>query len=330
MEQICETDTTTMDCLRIRDSLASSEHVCSSESRSDELHGSLSKSTEVSTELIIVLEDNNDSCHAQDGNVKTQIVQDLVEIDDSFHETYNSRALISDAFQNDEESLEDSVPSQTDTDATSDEDDISFGSTSISEPVREPLNESHEHTSDILDCSENLNDEQTESDDRDTQMQTEKVLFKNLIGIGIEIEIELDNENDPIMDDDCGVVDAFKAVDSIAEVDGHELTEGHDGKSQPKHDGTRHVRFSENVVTAEFERRCWSAEEKSFLFYTSREMHQFRTDYIIELQQKQEDWPTFGGERGGLRVFWSFYTMIMELFTCTAVAQFCCGDPNIK
>lgn len=38
-----------------------------------------------------------------------------------------------------------------------------------------------------------------------------------------------------------------------------------------------------------------------------------------------EDLPCFEG-RGGLRVFWSLYTAVLEFFTCNAVAQFCCGQ----
>ena len=97
----------------------------------------------------------------------------------------------------------------------------------------------------------------------------------------------------------------------------------------------RRVRFLEDLVTEQYETPCWSPEEKACLFYTGKELHQFRIEHIIELYESQDamkmdEWSKFEGRRS-LRILWSCYAFVFDFFTCQTLTQCCCGrEPSLK
>ena len=100
--------------------------------------------------------------------------------------------------------------------------------------------------------------------------------------------------------------------------------------SQEKAGSTRRrVNFALQLIAEKYEIPSWSPEEKASLFYTGKELHQFRVEHMIELYESQEasrmdEWSKFEGRRS-LRIFWSFYSVFIDFLTCKALTQYCCG-----
>ena len=125
-------------------------------------------------------------------------------------------------------------------------------------------------------------------------------------------------------------IDIFKLVDSIESRDTSEKDAcDKDELSDDSSSNSRKVKFHKDVVTSVRRSPRWTTEEKSFLFYTGREMYSFRMEYILELNEGQginhEEWQKFQG-RGHLRLFWSLYAAMIDFFSCKVVAQYCCGE----
>ncbi len=107
----------------------------------------------------------------------------------------------------------------------------------------------------------------------------------------------------------------------------------------------RSVTFRPKIVSQEITYDCPSKEEKTYLFYTGRELHQFRMDYMMELQGYNNNIGTNSGRgvkrtptpmddftdiSGSMRMFWSLYAAILRLLHCGTAPSFCCGQPQTK
>ena len=77
-------------------------------------------------------------------------------------------------------------------------------------------------------------------------------------------------------------IDIFKLVDSIESRDASERDANEkDELSDDSSSNSRKVKFHKDVVTSVRRSPRWTPEEKSFLFYTGREMYSFRMEYIL-------------------------------------------------
>lgn len=138
------------------------------------------------------------------------------------------------------------------------------------------------------------------------------------------VNILLDSGCDSTTEIECSI-DSESLYDCIDD-DYDNDDDASDGKAKPTR---RRVHFAVQVVTEKYETPCWTPEEKAFLFYTGKELHQFRLEHIIELYESQDttkmdEWSKFEGRRS-LRIFWSFYTVLLDFVTCKALTQYCCG-----
>lgn len=226
-------------------------------------------------------------------------------------------------------SVEDSVPSQTDTVITCSTNDDDNSLDSLSNPPSNPMNEAQPDTPRLIpaeiyekDPSQSFSSNIALSGDKEESVENESEC-KESIDIVLENEVGIPS--------DGSIVSAIQINDSFCESPSFkpsiEQPESYEGV-QPKTGRPRKVTFSEKIVTEEIELNRWTIEEKSYLFYTGKEMYQFRIGYMMELHEsmelKNDDWSVFN-ERGGIRIFWSMYAAVLDFFSCKGMVQFCCG-----
>ena len=152
------------------------------------------------------------------------------------------------------------------------------------------------------------------------------------IEIDCKESIEIEAQNDYNIPSDGSIISAIQINDSFCEIGTKrtsiDLRESED-MVQPTHMRPTKVTFHDDLVTEIIGVRRWTIEEKGYLFYTGKEMYQFRIEYMVELHDsmefKNDEWPMFG-ERGSIRVFWSMYAALLDFFACKAITQFCCGN----
>lgn len=157
-----------------------------------------------------------------------------------------------------------------------------------------------------------------------SNIDSEKQLAPSIMN---PVKIVLDFGCDSTTEIECSIgSESLYGDDDVNDDDVDDDDDDSSAKSVPTQ---RRVHFAVQVVSEKHETPCWTPEEKATLFYTGKELHQFRLEHIIELYESQdaarmEEWSKFEGRRS-LRVFWSFYTVFMDFITCRALTQYCCG-----
>jgi len=166
---------------------------------------------------------------------------------------------------------------------------------------------------------------------------------------------------------DNGIFDTFKIVDSIDLADFDNTSEIEDeiedfnnsGESY-EYDTSYHcnqtlsivpldevengilsrkkVHFCQKLVSETVEFLPANAEEKKNMFYTGRELYNFRIEYLMEVQgynAKSPEERSFDKEAdnskssGSMRTFWSFYAILSGALSCD-FANLCCGGNYSK
>jgi hypothetical protein len=230
-------------------------------------------------------------------------------------------------------SANESIPSQADTDVTSDDDCSLDSISSHSDTNGKNLKEQSHHQDEppIPDRIDGRNlDDGYQNDSSSSLPSGENVPIESQL----EEKHDMDLEFDAGLPNDGSVVSAIRINDSFCDSASFRMTQEYDtgnevqDQDQVQTRRLRKVNFCEKIVTEVKESTPWTAEEKSYLFYTGKEMHQFRIEYMMELHESYED--TWGecSQRGGIRLFLSMYTILLDFFTCKAVVQFCCGNPD--
>ena len=247
-------------------------------------------------------------------------------------------------------SANESVPSQTGTDITGDDefslDSIDSGPDADAEkeevqipdgPLSPRMDDTIADKSVIADPSEAIDPNETsaseptfttgtqneQNDQNEVPTESED---QNKVGLEIDVDIQCDTNDSVVsaieINDSFSEIASFKSITEVIPDDDDD-----DNNKGPPSKRSRRVNFREEIVTDMVEISRWTPEEKSYLFYTGREMHQFRIEYIMEMRESVEynydEWT--GYQRGGIRLFLSMYTALVELFACRAVVQFCCG-----
>lgn len=202
-----------------------------------------------------------------------------------------------------------SVPSQADTDSSSIGDDTSTGSMTedmYEEQIKVPTIENNPgcFTPKFIKISEHVDNN----------------VYSSTNDEGLKLKEELNTDD----------LHAVKVVDNLLECKCCKLKvcRKTDRNCCVEVSSSRKVTFCNELVTEVHEIPRWSKEDKPRLFYTGREMNEFRIDYIVELNTSQSSLrgdgvPNFE-KRGGIRIFWSLYGVFLDFFTCKAVVQFCC------
>jgi hypothetical protein len=253
------------------------------------------------------------------------------DLDDARHEhqfqTNLSKALDDESIVEDGHE-EDSMPSQTDTEVSPQGDDSSLDSLTNAPP----------HSLNELQPLETSSPIPAEIGGENASKRSSPSVAQSDIdeSVTIEIEcmesIEIEAQNDYNIPNDGSVISAIQINDSFCEIGSLrtsiDLRESED-TGQPKQMRPTKVTFHDDLVTETIGVRRWTVEEKGYLFYTGKEMYQFRIEYMVELHDsmefKNDEWPIFS-ERGSIRVFWSMYAALLDFFACKAVTQFCCGN----
>lgn len=229
----------------------------------------------------------------------------------------------------DENSVENStsIPSLDDTEVTSFADSFSLEAqqTQVAEKALEEIlnvvngneNDIHEHILQADEEDPSRSEIGVMESAYFSNVNTEKVIRHSIIN---PVHISLNSGCDSTTEIECSI---FSESQSLCDDGIYDVSVEKAGPTR------RRVHFAMQLITGKYEFPCWSPEEKASLFYTGKELHQFRVDHMIELYESQDatmmnDWSKFEGRRS-LRILWSFYSVLMDFLSCKALTQCCFG-----
>jgi len=124
--------------------------------------------------------------------------------------------------------------------------------------------------------------------------------------------------DDSIEDDDSHVIKLAISIDAL---DGYEQGRGYSSDKEMDK-SLRSVYFSEQLVTAIYELEPCNTKEKENMFWTSKDMQEFRLDYVWELHEAHEERQR--RERWSLRGMLKFFSAVtVDILTCRAAVNMC-------